>query len=93
MRYLATAWNRHDIVAMKHVTTPDSRAALFGMYREAVNLRLDRCTANGGQGDYDCQVTHDYPASMHNKGVGHAEFLAGPARNPGWYMTVFVGCG
>jgi len=93
MRYLATAWNRHDITAMKKVTTPDGRAALFGMYREAVNLRLDHCVANAGQGDYSCYFTHDYPASMHKKGHGEAEFLAGPARNPGWYMTVFVGCG
>jgi hypothetical protein len=39
MRYLAAAWNRHDIVAMKRVTTPDGRAALIDMYDEAVNLR------------------------------------------------------
>lgn len=93
MRYLAAAWNRHDIVAMKHVTTPEGRAALFGMYQEAVNLRLDRCQARAGQGDFDCQFIHDYPASLHKKGLGHAEFLAGPARDPGWYMTVFVTCG
>jgi hypothetical protein len=93
MRYLAAAWNRHDTVAMKRVTTPDGRAALLGMYDEAVNLRLDYCVARAGQGDYDCHFTHDYPASMHKHGVGHAEFIAGPARNPGWYMTVFEGCG
>ena len=93
MRYLAGAWNRHDVVAMKRVTTPEGRASLFGMYQEAVNLRLDRCQARAGQGDYDCQFVHDYPPSMHKKGLGHAEFLAGPARDPGWYMTVFVGCG
>ena len=38
-------------------------------------------------------LVHAYPASMHKKGHGEADFLAGPARNPGWYMTVFVGCG
>jgi hypothetical protein len=93
MRYLAAAWNRHDIGAMKRVTTPDGRGALIGMYDEAVNLRLDYCTARAGQGDYDCHFSHDYPAAKHNKGVGHAEFVAGPARNPGWYMTIFVTCG
>jgi hypothetical protein len=93
MRYLAAAWNRHDIVAMKHVTTPDGRAALMGMYAEAVNLRLDYCVARAGQGDYDCHFIHDYPPRLHKTGHGEAEFLAGPARNPGWYMTVFVGCG
>jgi hypothetical protein len=93
MRYLTAAWNRHDIAAMKPVTTPDGRGELIDMYDEAVNLRLDYCQARSGQGDYDCHFTHDYPATMHKTGVGHAEFLAGPARNPGWYMTLFVGCG
>jgi hypothetical protein len=93
MRYLAVAWNRHDVAAMKQVTTPEGRAALTQMYDEAVNLRLDYCQARAGQGDYDCHFVHDYPARLHKKGEGHAEFIAGPARNPGWYMTVFVGCG
>jgi hypothetical protein len=93
MRYLAAAWNQHDVAAMKPVTTPEGRAALISMYSEATNLRLDYCVARAGQGDYDCHFVHDYPASMHKTGVGHAEFLAGPARNPGWYMTLFVTCG
>lgn len=93
MRYLTAAWNRHDIKALMPVTTPDGRQELIDMYDEAVNLRLDYCQARAGQGDYDCHFTHDYPAQMHKKGQGHAEFLAGPARNPGWYMTVFMGCG
>lgn len=93
MRYLAAAWNRKDLAAMKRVTTPAGRTALLDMYDEAVNLRLDYCQARSGQGDYDCHFVHDYPAKMHKKGEGQAEFLAGPARNPGWYMTVFLGCG
>lgn len=93
MRYLTAAWNRHDIKAMMPVTTPEGREELIDMYDEAVNLRLDYCQARAGQGDYDCHFTHDYPASMHKKGAGHAEFLAGPARNPGWYMTLFITCG
>lgn len=92
MRYLAAAWNRNDKVALWHVTTPDGRDALDAMHDEAVNLRLDKCTKNPA-GDYTCEFTHDYPPSMHKKGIGHATFIAGPAREHGWYMTVFVTCG
>jgi hypothetical protein len=92
MRYLAAAWNRNDKVALWHVTTPDGRDALDAMHNEAINLRLQKCTRNPA-GDYTCEFTHDYPASMHKNGIGHATFIAGPAREHGWYMTVFVGCG
>ena len=92
MRYLAAAWNRNDKVALWHVTTPDGRDALDAMHDEAINLRLQKCTKNPA-GDYTCEFTHDYPPSMHRKGIGHATFIAGPAREHGWYMTVFVGCG
>ena len=92
MRYLAAAWNRHDDVALRHVTTPDGRNALEEMRSEAVNLRLRACTRNPA-GDYTCVFDHDYPASMHKRGHGTATFIAGPAREHGWYMTSFVGCG
>ena len=92
MRYLAAAWNRNDKVALWHVTTPDGRDALEGMRSEAVNLRLDKCTKNPA-GDYTCTFTHDYPLALHKHGTGTATFIAGPAREHGWYMTVFVGCG
>jgi hypothetical protein len=92
MRYLAAAWNRHDKVALWHVTTPDGRDALEEMRSEAVNLRLRNCTKNPA-GDYTCVFDHDYPLSMHKLGHGTATFVAGPAREHGWYMTVFVGCG
>ena len=92
MRYLAAAWNRHDEVALRHVTTPDGRNALDAMRREAVNLRLRACTKNPA-GDYTCVFDHDYPASMHKTGRGTATFIAGPARAHGWYMTYFEGCG
>ena len=92
MRYLAAAWNRNDKVALWHVTTPEGRNALDAMHDEAINLRLDSCTKNPA-GDYTCEFTHDYPPSMHKKGIGHATFIAGPAREHGWYMTYFEGCG
>lgn len=92
MRYLAAAWNRHDTVALMHVTTPAGRGALEAMRSEAVNLRLRACTRNPA-GDYTCVFDHDYPASMHKRGHGTATFIAGPAREHGWYMTYFEGCG
>ena len=92
MRYLAAAWNRHDNVALRHVTTPEGRNALEAMRSEAVNLRLRACTKNPA-GDYTCVFDHDYPASMHKRGHGIATFIAGPARLHGWYMTYFEGCG
>jgi hypothetical protein len=30
---------------------------------------------------------------MHKHGIGHAYFDVGPADTPGWYMTVYEGCG
>ena len=92
MRYLAAAWNRHDKVALWHVTTPDGRNALEAMRSEATNLRLRSCTRNP-TGDYTCVFDHDYPPSMHKLGHGTATFIAGPARAHGWYMTYFEGCG
>src|SRR5947209_1901017 len=92
MRYLAAAYNRHDKVALWYVTTPDGRNALEQMRHEATNLRLRSCTKNPA-GDYTCEFDHDYPPSMHKSGRGTATFVAGPARDRGWYMTVFEGCG
>jgi hypothetical protein len=95
MTYLANAWNSNDQVALRHVTDPGARDALQAMHTEAVNLRLDHCTARP-QGDYVCFFNHDYPAGTATTlqgGVGHAVFLVGPAATPGWYMTVFQGCG
>jgi hypothetical protein len=92
MRYLAAAWNRHDFVALCHVTNPDSRGLLNGMHGEAVNLRLNHCEALP-DGTYECYFDHDYPTSMHKRGHGHAEFHVSAARKPGWYMSAFEGCG
>jgi hypothetical protein len=92
MRYLATAWNSNDLVDERHVTNPAARDLLDQMHSMAVNLRLSGCTERP-QGDYSCSFVHDYPAALHKAGHGQAVFIAGPARGPGWYMTVFVGCG
>ena len=97
MRYLAAAWNRRDLVSLKHVTDPAARERLDEMHSEAINLQLDRCTLNKDRGDYECFFDHDYPASYpaasRNPKGGQAEFTVGPADRPGWYMTYFVACG
>jgi hypothetical protein len=94
MRYLAAAYNRIDLVALKHVTTPQGRAELLGMRPYAVNLRLVGCKANSARGDYDCTFSHDYPAAMHKPGKGSpAIFTVAPADRVGWYMTVLESCG
>ena len=91
MRYLADAYNRDDLVALGHVTTPVARANLVAMRRTAVNLQLVGCSPNPA-GDFACSFTHDYPASLHVSGTGHAHFTAAPADEHGWYMTVLDDC-
>jgi hypothetical protein len=92
MRYLAVAYNRNDLAALKHVTTPEARSNLLFMRPTADNLRLVGCTANTGRGDYLCGFTHGFPAATHQTGTGHAHFTAAPADKIGWYMTVLNDC-
>jgi hypothetical protein len=91
MRYLTVAYNQNDLVALGHVTTPVARVNLLAMRRTAVNLELTGCAAQP-RGDYLCAFTHDYPPAMHVSGQGHAHFLAAPADEHGWYMTVLQDC-
>jgi len=92
MRYLASAWNRKDYAALCQVTNPNARYLLVNMHREAVNLRLKSCEKLV-VGHYSCTFIHDYPASMHKQGHGRTWLDVAPALNPGWYMTVYEGCG
>jgi hypothetical protein len=92
MRYLTVAYNHKDLVALGHVTTPIARANLLAMHRTAVNLQLVGCAANAARGDYLCSFTHDYQASLHVVGQGHAHFTAAPADKYGWYMTILNDC-
>jgi hypothetical protein len=92
MRYLAEAYNRNDLAALKHVTTPEARNNLLFMRPNADNLQLVGCTANAGRGDYLCGFTHGFPAATHQAGSGHAHFTAAPADKVGWYMTVLNDC-
>jgi hypothetical protein len=92
MRYLAAAYNHNDLVALKHVTTPQARTALQAMRANAPNLQLVGCSANAGRGDYTCAFTHDFPVASHRRGHGQAHFTVAPADRPGWYMTVLEDC-
>lgn len=92
MTYLASAWNRGDLAELCQVTNPNARLLLLGMHREAVNLRLHACEKDE-VGLYTCTFDHDYPKRMHKKGVGHTFLQVAAADVPGWYMTVYEGCG
>jgi hypothetical protein len=93
MRYLVTAYNHHDLAALRHVTTPSARDALEAMRAQATDLRLKACTFDKYAGDYECTFSHGFPASMHRTDRGSASFTVGPAAKPGWYMTVLESCG
>lgn len=92
MTYLAAAWNRNDLAELCQVTNPNARFLLNNMHREAVNLRLKSCD-KVEVGHYSCTFIHDYPARMNKTGTGRTWLDVGAADNPGWYMTVYEGCG
>ena len=91
MRYLAAAYNRNDLPALKKVTNEPARAALLELRQEATNLQLTGCSPQP-RGDYVCSFRHDFPEHRHRVGHGQATFLAAPADKPGWYMTVLLDC-
>jgi len=92
MGYLAAAYNRNDLAALKHVTTPQARNNLLFMRPNADHLQLVGCARNAGRGDYLCGFTHGFPAATHHAGTGQAHFTAAPADKVGWYMTVLNDC-
>lgn len=92
MTYLASAWNRNDLAELCQVTNPNARFLLNDMHREAVHLRLMGCK-KVEVGAYQCTFRHDYPKNMHKKGTGRTWLSVAAADNPGYYMTVFQGCG
>jgi hypothetical protein len=99
MRYVAAAWNANDMADLRHVTDPSALAGLRSMRSEATRLALGHCKKQPA-GDYYCSFTHEYPNAevqrreeMDGDGIGHAYFVAAPADRPGWYLTVFQGCG
>ena len=71
MRYLAAAYNRNDLPALKKVTNEPARAALVELRKEATNLQLTGCSRQP-RGDYVCSFRHDFPAHRHRAGHGQA---------------------
>jgi hypothetical protein len=96
MRYLADAWNRGDLVSLKHVTDPSARQQLDDMHEVAVNLRLDHCEKNPG-GDYTCFFDHDYPAhasttvNMDSGEMSGMDMPAGGEASTGGHAVFLVG--
>jgi hypothetical protein len=105
MRYLVAAYNRHDITAEMHVTTPDSRAALETERQWVNTFSFHSCTLNPGGGDYSCQfdmvskvkttTNDDFNPFGEDvvENMGEITVLVAPAQRPGWYMYFNEGCG
>jgi hypothetical protein len=93
MSYLAAAFNARDMVALRHVTTPQSRKELFEMWPGQVHLRLGSCKKGADSAAYVCLFPHDPPKGMDPSAVPQAVFLVDPAARPGWYMTELLECG
>jgi photosystem II stability/assembly factor-like uncharacterized protein len=91
MRYLARAYNRNDISALKMVTTPRARDELLLMRTFATHLRLRSCVTDH-YGHTRCNFAHGF-ANAPRRAYGHADFAVAPADKPGWYMTVLESCG
>jgi len=109
MRYLVAAYNRHDITAEMHVTTPDARTQLEAERQWVNTFRFDSCDVDGGQGDYVCMFdmvsmvptpaadagSIDGTQADANAGteMGEITVIVAPAARPGWYMYASEGCG
>ena len=103
MRYLVAAYNRHDIAAEMHVTTPDSRAALETERQWVNTFSFHSCTLNPGGGDYSCQFDMVSKVATTDQGtdgfgddlqkMGEITVLVAPAGRPGWYVYYNEGCG
>jgi hypothetical protein len=93
MRSMAAAFNRHDLTALRWVTTPESRQELFDMWPQQVHLRLSSCEREI-DGTYTCSFPHDPPKGMKVPPGGVvATMVVAPADLPGWYLGGIVTCG
>lgn len=102
MRYLVAAYNRHDIAAEMHVTTPDARAQLEAERQWVNTFSFNSCGVDGSQGDYIC--TFDMTSMVPTAAAGgtaadtatamaEITVIVAPAARPGWYMYASEGCG
>jgi hypothetical protein len=102
MRYLVAAYNTHDIVAERHVTTPDSRDSLEQERQWVNTFRFDNCSPSGAS-QYWCvfdmvskvatQTTGSDDFGNDVQSMGEITVTVLPADRPGWYMAANQGCG
>jgi hypothetical protein len=85
MRYLVAAYNRHDIAAEMHVTTPDARTQLESERQWVNTFSFDNCAVDGTQGDYIC--TFDMTSMVPTAAAGSPDPVSptpdGTATDPG----------
>jgi hypothetical protein len=103
MRYLAAAYNSGDEVAMRHVTTPDSRTEFEAERQWVKTFRFRDCTANGAPNwDYGCTldiiatvpgISPDIDATTGQVLMDEVAVMVAPAVRTGYYLEVVQGCG
>lgn len=103
MRYLAAAYNSGDEVAIRHLTTPDSRTQFESERQWVQTFRFRDCTANGAPTwDYNCilDITANVPGVSPNIDattglvvMDEVALLVAPAARTGYYVEANEGCG
>jgi hypothetical protein len=103
MRYLAAAYNSGNEVAIRHVTTPDSRTQFESERQWVQTFRFRDCTANGAPTwDYNCvlDITANVPGVPPNIDattglvvMDEVALLVAPAARTGYYLESNEGCG
>jgi hypothetical protein len=103
MRYLAAAYNSGDEVAIRHVTTPDSRTEFEAERQWVQTFRFRDCVAMGAPyWTYNCtlDITANAPGVGPNidatTGLVVMDEVAlevSPAARTGYYMDAVEGCG
>ena len=107
MRYLAAAYNSGDEVAIRHVTTPDSRTQFEGERQWVKTFHFRDCLANGAPTwDYACVLDIvatvpgvdpssilSYDPATGFPAMDEVTVLVAPAARTGYYLAANEGCG
>jgi hypothetical protein len=89
MRYVAAAFNRHDLRALREMMTPSNAVVVDAMHDEAVDLRFVSCAEEEGMG-LGCTFSHAFPKG---RGHGTAWMQVSFDRRLGWYVSGTPECG